>query len=233
MKLKHLTLNKIVDACYACGIARTPVAVILAAPSGTGKTWATEAITDQSDIPFVQYITGAMSATSHRKKILALADYTRLIIHDDIGMCSRFEQEQIFSTYMMITSGKIEFEQYKTMDYKKIDSSVLICCTVGYWADHLRVIEAKGLLDRMLPVVIGLSEETRKSYQRDLDIFNTDAPKRLPEIADQHSPLTEIFQKQDVSPRWMRNISKISQFLTEEEVLELIAVLERPMRYEV
>jgi len=233
MKLKHLTLNKIVDAVYCCGIARTPVAIILAAPPGTGKTWSTQGIANQTDVPFIQYFTGAMSPTSHRQIILSLADQTRLIVHDDIGLCSRFDQDQLFSTYMMIISGEIEFQQYKTLEYAKINTSVIICCTMAYYADHSKIMQGKGLLDRLLPVVVNLSNETRSEYQRSINIFDDSPPKREPQIADQTAPKTDILIDNDVSPRWMRSLSKLSQILSDDELLELIAVLNRPMKYEV
>lgn len=233
MKLKHLTLNKIVDAAYCCGIANTPVAVLLAAPPGTGKSWSTQSISDNSDVPFVHYITGAMSATSHRKIVMTRAEQTRLIIHDDIGLCSRFEQEQVFSTYMMIIGNEIDFKQYKTIDFARFNTSVMICCTLAYWSGHAQEIQEKGLLDRLLPVVVGLSKETRTAYQQAINIFDDKPAKRIPDTTEQHAPQISFLVEQNVSPRWMRSLAKISQFLSADELMELIRVLDNPMRYEV
>lgn len=233
MRLKYLTLNKIVDATYCCGIVKTPVAVMIAAPPGTGKTWSTRGIADNVNVPFVDYITGAMSATQHRKTVMAHADKIRLLIHDDIGLCSRFDQEQIFATYMMVIAGTIEFKQWKTIDYAKMQTSVIICCTLAYWADHEEIMRGKGLLDRLLPIALDLSNETRRDYQKSINIFDDDPPKRTPEIIDQGRPQTDLLIDNDVSPRWMRSLSKISQFMSADELLELIAVLNRPMKYEV
>ena len=233
MKLKHLTLNKIVDAAYCCGIAGTPSSILIAAPPGTGKTWSTRGISDCHDVPFVQYITGAMSPTTHRESIMQQSESTRLIVHDDIGLCSRFDQDQIFATYMMAISGEISFRQYKRDDHAYIKASVVICCTLGYYSDHSKNLQQIGLLDRVLPVVVGLSKETRAKYQNSINIFDDEPPKRTPEVIDQRTPQMEILIENDISPRWMRNISKISQFLSEDELIELISVINRPLKYEV
>ena len=233
MKLQHLTLNKLVDATYCCGIARTPIAVLLAAPPGTGKTWSTRGISNQSAIPFIQYISGTMTPTSHREEILSLADQTKLIIHDDIGLCSRFDQDQIFATYMMIISGEIEYRQYKKLDYQKIQTSILICSTLSYYAEHERTMKNNGLFDRLLPIAVSLSNTTRSDYQKSINIFDDRPPKREPQVTEQRAPQTDLLIDNDVSPRWMRSLSKISQFLSEDELLELLGILTRPMKYEV
>lgn len=229
MKLKFLTLRKIVDAAYWCGIEGTPVSVMITAPPGSGKTWSTASL---QKIDFVQYIGKPISPNEHRYVIARYADRTRLLINDDLSLCSRWNAKEYFSTFNMISDGEIRFTQYKSTVCAQMKCSLVLCCTSAYFNDNYEAMEAGGLLDRLLLINVGLSQETRAYYQHAVlscPIGQSRTPTREPEFltasaCDVALEKNNLLGIKNIDPRLLSNLRHISQFLTLDETKELIAV---------
>lgn len=231
--LESLTLEKIVDTAYFCGVNQTPVFIIIATPPGAGKTWSTSALTDTD---FVQYINKPYSPNEHRKIITNHASRTRLLINDDLSLTSRWNQMEYYSTFCMIADGEILFTQWKSTTQARMNCSLVLCCTLDYYyANHDNMISG-GMLDRLVPIVLGLSNDTRKKYQKyiqNANVYDNKAPKRDPTFADIKIVKKELLSKKDINPRLLMNIKRMSQFLTEDETDELIAVAHSNGKFEV
>jgi hypothetical protein len=228
MRLKYLTLNKIVDTAYLCGINNTPVYVILAAPPGSGKTWSTCAL---EDVDFVHYINMPSSPSEHRKMIGVKGPRTRLLINDDLGLTARWNQAEYFSTFCMIADGKIAYKQFKTLVYAKMNCSLLLCCTTDYFYAHYDEMTSGGLFDRLTPIVLGLSNETRTTYQKYIEkssIYTVKPYPRYPIFADERIVKSDLISTKNISPRMLVNIRRLSQYLTEEETDELVSIAHAP-----
>lgn len=229
MKLKHLSLKKIVDAAYWCGIENTPVSVLLTLPPGSGKTYSTASL---KKIDFVHYIGKPMSPNEHRQEIARNAARTRLLINDDLSLCSRWNAREYFSTFNMVADGEIKYTQYKSTISAITKSSLVLCCTTSYFNDNYVSMESGGLLDRLIVVALGLSAETREAYQKAIfaqPIGQSIVPPREPEFltasaCDVAIEKDIVIQKKNIDPRLLNNLRRISQYLTLEESKELIAV---------
>jgi hypothetical protein len=234
MKLKHLTLNKIVDAAYYCGLDNTPISLIIAAPPGAGKTWSTRSI---SESDFVMYISGTYSPNEHRKIIKEAAARTRLIINDDLGLTSRWNQAEYYATFAMIADGRIQYTVWRTSHITPINCSMVLCCTFDYYKQNRDKMVEMGLIDRIVPVVLGLSFETRKQYQKYREQTNIRDSAPLPRNpAEPPNPITvktDLISKKDIDPRLFLNLQRLSQYLTEDETIELIEVSHGEGRYEI
>lgn len=234
MKLKHLTLDRIVDAAYYCGIDGTPVSLIIAAPPGAGKTWSTRSI---SGCDFVMYLSGTYSPNEHRKIVKEAAARTRLIINDDLGLTSRWNQSEYYATFAMISDGRVQYTVWRTSHITPINCSLILCCTYDYYRMNRDKMLEMGLLDRVVPLVMGLSFETRKQYQkyREHTSIRSNGPTER-EPAEPPTPRTvktDLISRKDIDPRMFLNLQRLSQYLTEEETVELIEIAHSEGKYEI
>jgi hypothetical protein len=229
MKLKYLTLRKIVDAAYWCGIEDTPVSVLLALPPGSGKTYCTASL---KKIDFVHYIGKPMSPNEHRQEIARNAARTRLLINDDLSLCSRWNAKEYFSTFNMVADGEIKYTQYKSTVSAITHCSTVLCCTTSYFNDNYIGMESGGLLDRLIVIALGLSAETRALYQKAIlsqPIGDSLPPQREPEFltasaCDVAMEKDKLLDIKNIDPRLLKNLRRISQYLTLDESKELITV---------
>lgn len=232
-RLKHLTLEKLVDTAYFCGVGKTPVFLIIAAPPGSGKTWSTSSI---AETDFVLYLNKPFSPAEHRKIIVKNAPRTRLFINDDLSLSSRWNAKEYFSTFCMIYDGEVVFTQWKSTIQAHTQCSMVLCCTTDYYHSNRDDMVALGLLDRLIPIVLGLSNETRKKYQhyiQDTSIYDSAPTQRDPVFKEQKIIKKGIISKKDIDPRLLLNIRRMSQYLTDEETEELIAVAHSNGKYEI
>lgn len=233
MRLHYLTLNKIIDTAYFCGLDNTPVSMIIAAPSGAGKTWSSSAI---SESDFVLYMTGVSSPNEHRKIIQGAASRTRLLINDDLGLTARWNQAEYYATFCMIADGKIQYTVWRTTHFATTKCSLILCCTRDYYRKNVDMMIEMGLLDRVVPIILGLSDETRKAYQRyeqKTSIQDSKPSQRDPIIPEIKTVKTEMLSKKDIDPRLLHNLRRMSQYLTEDETEELIEVAHSNGRFEI
>jgi hypothetical protein len=233
MKLKYLTLNKIVDAAYLCGIDETPVSILMALPPGSGKTWSTKSI---QDCDFVMYLSKIYSPNEHRAVIGKNAARTRLLINDDLGFSARWNQKEFFSTFCMIVDGEIMYTVYRQTQHAATNCSLLLVCTLDYYYASRGDMVEIGLFDRVIPLTLRLSPETRRMYQKSI-IADEDGEKvvkpRIPELIDKGPVQRELIERMDIDPRLLRNMKFISQYLTEEEFKEMIDVAHSNGKYEI
>jgi hypothetical protein len=232
MRLKYLNLNKIIDAAYYCGLDHTPVSVLVAAPPGAGKTWSARSI---QDADFVQYINHVLSPNEHRATIAEKAQRTRLLINDDLGLAARWNQKEFYSTFIMVCDGEISYTQYKQKQHALLTCSVVLLCTSEYYTQNRNEMRGMGLLDRVVPIVVGLSQETRRSYQDMIRLRR--APRipapRDPAKLDRGDFKDNMIEKKDIDPRLLQNLAYMSQWLSEDEFGELIAISHDQEKYEV
>ena len=225
MRLKHLSLNVIVDVAFICGIDRTPVSILIATPPGAGKTWATKSI---ELINGVKYLSHSTSPNEHRKLITHEAPRIRLLINDDAGqLFSSNRREQFLTTFSSVIDGRIAYTVYKTGHYAYTNCSLILCCTQSQYYDVQEDMERSGLHSRLIPFVVGTSEETRINYQERLllgKIESENIPNRQPVLYPRDLPKDDIIRESDVEPRLLKNIRVMSQYLTEEQTDELIKV---------
>jgi hypothetical protein len=95
-----------------------------------------------------------------------------------------------------------------------------------------------GLLDRLIPIVANISKETRMEYQtrsQNSDIRESEPPTRTPVYEFERVRIVQddIIREMNLDPRLLRNIRRISQYLTEDELYELIQVANKPGRFEI
>jgi len=233
MRLKHLTLNKLIDTAYFCGIDETPVSLIIAAPPGAGKTWSASAL---AETDFVQYLCKPFSPSEHRKIISQNAARTRLLINDDLSLTSRWNAKEYLATFCMIHDGEIMYTQWKTTYHAHMHCSMVLYCTTDYLHSNFDDMKAMGFTDRVIPIILGLSNETRKIYQKyeqESHLFDSKPALRNPEFLEIKSVKTELLAKKDIDPRAFRSLRRMSQYLTEEETEELIDVAHSNERYEI
>lgn len=225
MRLEHLTLNTLIDAAFCCGIDRTPVSIILAAPPGAGKTWSTRSI---AKINGVRYLSHSTSPNEHRKLIISDAPRIRLLINDDAGqLFTSHRREEFLTTFSSVIDGRIAYTVYKTGHFAYINCSLVLCCTRAQYFDVMEDMEKSGLHSRLIPFIVSLSEETRGMYQKNAlseRIEPKYTPERSPNLLERHAPKDDILRKCDVEPRLLTNIRIISQYLTDDETIELINV---------
>jgi hypothetical protein len=232
MRLKYLTLNKIVDTAYFCGIDGTPVHVLIAAPPGAGKTWCVSAL---EDTDFVRYINKVYSPNEHRKILCRDAPRVCLLINDDLGLTARWNQSEYFATFCMVAGGDLEYTVYKQTQHAITNYSVIICCTSDYYYSNADNMRAMGLMDRFVPIILGLSKETRelyREYQRSSSLKNSKPAPRTPTIPDTREEKLDLILEKKVDARLTLNLRRMSQYLTEDETDELIEVAHSNARFE-
>lgn len=234
MRLRHLTLEKIVDTAYFCGFEKMPVSVLIAAPPGSGKSWCTCAL---RDVEGVQYISKVYSPSEHRKMIGDAASRTRLLINDDLGLMARWNQTEYFSSFCMAHDGELLFRQFRAQTHAQMRCSIVLCCTLDYFYANVDTMRAIGLLDRVIPIILDLSDVTRERYKSAVmqsDLQEREPPQRYPSPPDETRIVkTEAILRNNVGPRELKNLRRMSLFLTDDEVDELIAVTHNESKYEV
>lgn len=232
MKLKYLTLHKLVDVAYLCGIDETPVSLLIALPPGSGKTWATRSI---ASCDFVLYLNKIYSPNEHRSVIGKNAARTRLLINDDMGFAARWNQKEFFSTFCMIIDGEIMYTVYKQTQHAVTNCSVILCCTLDYYYASRGDMAVIGLHDRVVPIALRLSNDTRRKYQKMINdgIIKTKMPEeREPSLIDKGDVKTDIIKEKDIDPRLLLNLTFMSQYLTDDEFDELVEVAHSSGKYE-
>ena len=232
MKLNSLTLSKIIDVAYYCGCDGTPVSVLIAAPPGAGKTWSAKSLCNTD---FVQYLNHVYSPNEHRLTIAAKASRTKLLINDDLGLAARWNQKEFFSTFIMVSDGEISFTQYRQSQHAIMSCSMVLLCTLDYFTANYQDMKGMGLYDRVIPIVVGLSQTTRRLYQDSIrSRRNTrNTPNRDPSIPEKGEYKDEMIESKDIDPRLLQNLAYMSQWLTDEEFTELINITHTADKYEV
>jgi hypothetical protein len=232
MRLRYLSLNTLIDVAYVCGVDGTPVSLLIGAPAGAGKTWAAKSI---ESVDFVQYIAHVYSPNEHRSVILKNAERTRLLINDDLGKTARWNQKEYFSTFMAIADGEISFTQWHSHQHKPMYCSMVLISTLDYYTANRTDMAAMGLLDRVVPVIVGLSQETRRTYQETIrkHLRTRDPAPREPMLRERGEYKDDIITKKDINPRLLQNLSYMSQYLTDDEFSELVAIAHAEDKYEV
>ncbi len=227
MKLKYLKLNTLIDAAFQCGMDGRPVFIFISAPPGSGKTWASQSLTGK---PNIEYYTAAFSPNEYLKHIAKIAPATKLFIHDDLGLCSQWNIDPFNSAWMMMINGKITYKHFKQPLTIPCNFSVILLSTFdffGMWYDKMK---GSGLLDRMVIVQLNLSDETRTNYQFNAQICaeehldnRKDAPVREIHLRPKHEPMNLL--DKNINPRSLKNLLKLSTYLIEDEMNELIGIV--------
>lgn len=239
MRLKYLTLPKIVDVAYLCGIDNTPVFIFISGPTGCGKTWATQSI---SETNLVCYVGGVYSPNEHRKLLCKDASRTRLLINDDLGLAARWNVKEYIGTFIMVANGELEFTMHKQSQHGRFNCSVVLCCTDDHFDKTAGDMIGMGLLDRFVPIIITLSGRTKDDYRHSFvsrteegnkdQIDDRMPPQRTPELRTKNHAKTIPLITKKVDPRMLRNLSYMSQYLTDDEFSELIDVALNPKKFE-
>ncbi len=228
IKLKHLTIPKLVDAAFMCGKDRQPVFIHIVGDPGIGKTYSTKSI-DQ--IPGVNYFCANFSPNEYKIHVKTVAQHTQLFIHDDIGRCNPSYVPDYISAVCDLSEGHIEYRQFKKNINSDFDFSVVITSTSGWFYRWKDIMTETGYLDRILPIVLVLNSDTEKAYK---NACSDDAMQNgCISSEPAQRPLT-VFKKHaslglwnvNVAARNIRNILRLSSYLDEPEMMELIAVIQ-------
>lgn len=235
MRLKYLSLTKLIDVAYLCGCDNTPISLLISTPPGGGKTWASKSI---QNADFVQYLNHIFSPNEHRATIAGKAARTRLLINDDIGLAARWNQKEFYSTFIMIADGEISFTQWKQNQHAVLNCSLVLLCTLDYYTVNHGDMVAMGLYDRVVPIVVGISQETRRVYQDNIRLrrssrLSRNPPERLPEPLEKGEFKDEMIEKKDIEPRLLQNLAYMSQWLTDDEFSELVSIAHEHNKWEV
>jgi hypothetical protein len=159
-----------------------------------------------------------------------------LLINDDLGLAARWNAKEYFATFCMVADKELQFTQYKQVQHAYLACSVVLCCTLDYYHAHKEDMQAIGLLDRVIPLVFGLSRETRReyqTYQEKCNVMDETCTPRQPEVIKPGRMKSDIIASHDVDPRLLRNLQRISQYLTNEETSELIEAAHTNGKYEI
>jgi hypothetical protein len=232
MKLNFLTLCKIIDVAYYCGCDGTPVSILIAAPPGAGKTWSAKSL---ENTDFVQYLNHVYSPNEHRFTIAQAASRTKLLINDDLGLSARWNQKEFFGTFMMIADGEISYTQYRQSQHAIMSCSMVLLCTLDYYTSNKQDIKGMGLYSRIVPIVVGLSQQTRRTYQDSIRLRRNirNVPNRDPSIPEKGEYKDEMITIKDIDPRLLQNLANMSQWLTDDEFIELVNIAHKEDKYEV
>jgi hypothetical protein len=232
LRLKYLSLSKIVDVAYLCGCDNTPVSLLIATPPGAGKTYATKSL---QNVDFVQYLNHVYSPNEHRAIIASKAARTRLLINDDLGLAARWNQKEFFSTFIMVADGEISFTQWRQNQHAILNCSLVLLCTLDYYTTNRNDMAGMGLYDRVIPIVAGLSQETRRSYQDSIRLHRStrNPPNREPYQPEKGEFKDDLIEKKDIDPRLLQNLTYMSAWMTDNEFAELVSIAHEQDKYEV
>lgn len=204
-----------------------PVFIYICAPPGSGKTWASQSLSGQTNI---EYYSSAFSPNEYLKYIAKIAPATKLLLHDDLGLCAQWNVDPFNSAWMMMLNGKITYKHFKQPITARCNFSLILLSTTDFFGMWYDKMTGSGLLDRMLVIQLNLSEETRVNYQVAAQICADDmldncrdAPLREIHLRERHIPM-QLCDK-NINPRSLKNLLKLSTYLTEDEMNELIAIV--------
>jgi hypothetical protein len=227
IKLKHLTLLRLIDAAYYCAQDRQPVFIHISAPPGAGKTYATKSL---ETISGISYFSANYTPTEYKLHIQAVSKHTQLFIHDDVGRCSSRYVPDYISAMCDIIEGQVEYRQYKKNINVDFNFSTVFTSTSGWFYRWKEIMTETGYLDRVLLIQLDLHPDTEKKYRIICSddalagcCFDKPQPRKLTEFK-KHSSLELCDLK--IAPRNIRNILRLSYFLDESEMMELIAVVQ-------
>lgn len=235
MKLRYLKINTLLDAAYQCGMDRQPIYLFIAAPPGTGKTWGSKSLKEYRG---VTYFNSSYSPNEYKKHVKQVAESTVLFIHDDVGRPAHWNMKEFISAWCDMIDGHVDCRHFKSSICAICGFSVVLISTLDWyyaWKDAMR---ESGLIDRVLPITVGLSEETKENYRLEAQIsaesnlLSDEPEQRKIGLRERHESHT-LFE-QNIPPRYLKNLLKISRYLTEKEMNELInIVLKDGVKYEI
>ncbi len=226
IQLKHLTIQKLVDAAYMCGKERQSVFIHIAGDTGIGKTWATKSI---EEYPGIFYFNGSFSPNEYKYHIKERTKGTVLFIHDDVGRGNPKYTHDFISTFCDITEGHIEFRQFKKNLNIDFNFSAIFTSTSEWYNNWRDVARGMGYFDRVLPLQLELHPDTEKRYQIScLDSViegcaSKDPAQRKIKLIEKHVPVE--LTRTDINTRNLLNLLRLSCYLTEPELNELINVI--------
>lgn len=235
IKLEYLKLTTFVDAIYFAGIDGKPIHGLIAGETGVGKTWCTKSISQQR---YVQYLSANDSPSEHRKVIIDSSRRTKLLINDDLGLMTGRIKEY-FATFIMAMDGAISHSHFKTKVRSDTSFSLILCMTKDYIEQNRAMLEGMGVVDRMMPLCLGVSDDTRREYQEHQanDLTVTKDPKqRVPVRSLGRDLIKNPFPLLDynISPRNIGNLKIIQKYLSDNEMEELINILHsQPYAYSI
>lgn len=230
IKLKYLNMQVLVDVAFLCGRDRTPVFIYIAADPGSGKTWATKSL---EQVEGVTYFSSSTTPNEYRTSIQQICKRTRLFEHDDIGRCPKPYIPDYISTFCDMCEGHVSFRQYKKSINCSFNFSVVLTSTIDFYFQWKDIMKGCGLLDRMLTFILELDDSTRKKYQEKkqddatMGCVSNEPEKRI--VIDRARHGTLNVEQYDIDPRNMTNILRMSQYMTKEELAELVNVVHSDM----
>jgi hypothetical protein len=230
MKIQTFQISDLIDVALQASRDKTPLYIWIVAGPGTGKSWACESI---QHLPGVAFLNKVYSPKTHRELIGLNSPSTMLLINDDLGLCTRWNAKEYFSTFIMCIDGEIEYKQYKNTTSAKTNFSIILLSTEDYYNQNYDDVKGMGLYDRIIPVVVKLSHESRKERQKFIgtSINSRHPPQRNAKIFENHG--AQDLSAWDLEPRLISNMNILSQYFSKEQMDEIVQVVKNPGRYEV
>lgn len=226
IKLCNVNLMSLVDAALQCGRDKEPVYVYIAADCGCGKTWSTKSLKDEKG---VLYFSASYSPNQYKMMIKEIASSASIFIHDDVGRINPRHTRDFINIFNDLTEGHIETRQFRKGFNTNFQFSVIFTSTLDWYYSWKEILEGTGFTDRVLTFCVGIDEITRKAYQTQLQRsaevgnFGSDPSQRKPCLREKHTALD--LSGCNLSPRNLRSLLRISQYLNESEMDELIKVV--------
>ena len=138
--------------------------------------------------------------------------------------------KDFISAFCDITEGHSEFRQYKTNFNSDFNFSAVFTSTSAWFYSWKYTMDEMGYLDRVLPLQLELHPDTQRAYQTacmdaaiEGKLSNCPAQRSLT-VFEKHSPI-ELYHRDDIAPRNLRNILRLSCYLNKEELDELINIV--------
>jgi len=227
IQLKHLTIPRLVDAAFLCGRDKQPVFLHIAGDPGIGKTYSTKSI---KAVHGVTYFSASYSPNEYKGHIKEVSKHTMLFIHDDVGRGNPSYTKDFISAFCDICEGHTEYRQYRKNLSSDFNFSGVFTSTTAWFYNWKDVMQEMGYLDRVLPIQVELHPDTEVLYRNAcMDaalegcLSNEPALRKITDL-EKHDPM-ELYSMK-VAPRNLRNILRLSCYLSREEMLELIAVIQ-------
>ena len=227
IQLKHLTLPRLIDAAYMCGLDRQPVFLYIAAEPGTGKTYSTKSL---ETVNGVTYFSASYSPNEYKLHVKEVAKHTLLLLHDDIGRCNPSYAQDYISAFCDITEGHIEFRQFKKNINADFNFSAVFTSTLGWFYKWRDVMAETGFMDRVLPIQLELHPNTEAAYRTKCtddalegNLSNDPCPRAITNLK-KHSPM-ELYNVK-IASRNIRNVLRLSCYLEEPEMIELMQIIQ-------
>lgn len=227
IQLKHLSIPKLVDAAFWCGQDRQPVFLHIAGDPGIGKTYATKSL---ETINGISYFSANFSPNEYKLHVKDISKHTQLFIHDDVGRCNPSYVPDYLSALCDIAEGHIEFRQYKKNINADFNFSAVFTSTIGWYYRWKDIMSEVGYLDRVLPIQLELHPSTEIAYRNKCTddalegCISSDPAVRVITPMEKHPPIDLCGVK--VAARNLRNLLRLSNYLSKPEMLELIAVIQ-------